>query len=57
MYVLAATLTRVTRAAMPVSAVAAVSVLHSAAVGGSGAGDVGQNWGGRHCCKLRVCQF
>ena len=38
---LAAALTCVMRAAMPISAVAAASVLHSAAVGGSVVGDVG----------------
>jgi len=38
---LAATLTRVMRAAVPVPAVAAASVLHSAAVGGSVVGDMG----------------
>jgi len=38
---LAAALTRVMRAAVPIPAVAAASVLHSAAVGGSVAGDVG----------------
>jgi len=37
----AAALTRVMHAAVPIPAVAAVSVLHSAAVGGSVAGDVG----------------
>ena len=35
------TLTRVMRAAVPIPAVAAASVLHSAAVGGSVAGVVG----------------
>jgi len=34
-------LTRVMRAAAPIPAVATASVLHSAAVGGSVAGDVG----------------
>jgi len=38
---LAAALTRVMRAAVPIPAVAAASVLHSAAVGGSVAGVVG----------------
>jgi len=38
---LAAALTSVMRAAVPIPAVAAASVLHSAAVGGSVAGDVG----------------
>jgi len=38
---LAAALTRVMRAAVSIPAVAAVSVLHSAAVGGSVVGDVG----------------
>jgi len=38
---LAAALTRVMRAAGPISAVAAASVLHSAAVGGFITGDVG----------------
>jgi len=38
---LAAALTRVMRAAVPIPAVAAASVLHSAAVGGSVVGDVG----------------
>ena len=38
---LAAALTRVMCAAVPIPAVAAASVLHSAAVGGSIAGDVG----------------
>ena len=38
---LSAALTRVMRAAVPIPAVAAASVLHSAAVGGSVAGDVG----------------
>jgi len=39
--VVAAALTRVMRGAVPIPAVAAASVLHSAAVGGSVAGDVG----------------
>ena len=38
---LAAALTRVMRAAVPIPAVSAASVLHSAAVGGSVVGDVG----------------
>jgi len=38
---LAATLTRVMRGTVPIPAVAAASVLHSAAVGGSVVGDVG----------------
>jgi len=38
---LAAALTRVMRAAVPIPAVAAASVLHSAALGGSVVGDVG----------------
>ena len=38
---LAATLTRVMRAAVPVPAVVAASVLHYAAVGGSVVGDMG----------------
>ena len=38
---LAAALTRVMRATVPIPAVAAASVLHSAAVGGSVVGDVG----------------
>jgi len=38
---LADALSRVMRAAVPIPAVAAVSVLHSAAVGGFVAGDVG----------------
>jgi len=38
---LAAALTRVMRAAVPIPAVAAASVLPSAAVGGSVVGDVG----------------
>jgi len=38
---LAATLSRVVRAAVPIPAVAAASVLHSAAVGGFVAGVVG----------------
>ena len=38
---LAAALTRVMRAAVPIPAVAAPSVLHSAAAGRSVAGDVG----------------
>jgi len=38
---LAAALTRVMRAAVPIPAVAATSVLHSAGVGGSVVGDVG----------------
>jgi len=38
---LAAALTRVMRAAVPIPVVCAVSVLHSAAVGGSVAGDIG----------------
>ena len=38
---LAAALTRIMRAAVPIPAVAAAPVLHSAAVGGSVAGDVG----------------
>jgi len=38
---LAAALSRVVRAAVPIPAVAAASVLHSAAVGGFVAGDVG----------------
>jgi len=38
---LAAALTRVMRAAVPIPAVAAASVLHSAAVDGSVVGDVG----------------
>ena len=38
---LAAALLRVLRAAVPIPAVAAASVLHSATVGGSVAGDVG----------------
>jgi len=38
---LAAALTRVIRAAVPIPAVAAASVLHSAAVGGSVVFDVG----------------
>ena len=38
---LAAALARVTRATVPIPAVAAASVLHSAAVGGSVIGDVG----------------
>jgi len=38
---LAAALSRVVRAAVPIPAVAAAAVLHSAAVGGFVAGDVG----------------
>jgi len=38
---LAVSLTRVMRATVPIPAVAAASVLHSVAVGGSVAGDVG----------------
>jgi len=38
---LAAALTRVMHAAVPIPAIAAASVLHSAALGGSVAGDVG----------------
>jgi len=38
---LGAALTRVMRAGVPIPAVAAASVLHSAAVGGSVAGDAG----------------
>ena len=38
---LAAALTRILRATVPIPAVAAASVLHSAAVGGFVAGDVG----------------
>ena len=38
---LAAAFTRVTRATVPILAVAAASMLHSAAVGGSVVGDVG----------------
>jgi len=38
---LAAALTRVMRAVVPIPAVVAASALHSAAVGGSVAGDVG----------------
>jgi len=38
---LAAALTRVVRAAVPIPAVAAASVLHSAAVGGFVSGEVG----------------
>ena len=38
---LASALTRVMRATVPIPAVAAASVLHSAAVGGSVVGDVG----------------
>jgi len=38
---LAAALSRVLRAAVPIPAIAAASVLHSAAVGGFVAGDVG----------------
>jgi len=38
---LAAALTRVMRAAVPIPVVATASVLHSAAVGGSVVGDVG----------------
>ena len=38
---LAAALTRVMRAAVPIPTVSAASVLHSAAVGGSVVGDLG----------------
>ena len=56
---LVAALTRVMRAAVPVPAVAAASVLHSAAVGGSVAGVVGalQTFGELHSCELGVFDF
>jgi len=56
---LAAALTRVMRAAVPIPAVAAASVLHFVAVGGSVAGDVGAlgTFGELHSCKLGVFRF
>jgi len=54
---LAAALSRVVRAAVPIPAVAAASVLHSAAaVGGFVAGDVGPlyTFGEPNSCKLGV---
>jgi len=49
----------VLRAAVPIPAVAAASVLHSAAVGGSVAGDVGALWtfGEINSCELGVFRF
>jgi len=54
-----AALTRVLRAAVPIPAVAAASVLHSAAVGGSVAGDVGplETFGELNSCELGVFRF
>ena len=56
---LAAALSRVMRAAVPIPAVAAASVLHSAAVGGFVAGDVGplQIFGEFNSCELGVFRF
>ena len=56
---LAAALLRVMRAAVPIPAVAAASVLHSASVGGFVAGDVGplQTFGELNSCELGAFQF
>ena len=56
---LAAALTRVMRAAVPIPAVAAASVLHSAAVGGSVVGVVGplRTFGELNSCELGVFRF
>ena len=55
----AAALTRVMRAAVPIPADAAASVLHSAAGGGSVVGDVGPLWtfGELNSCELGVFRF
>jgi len=47
------------RATVPIPAVAAASVLHSAAVGGFVAGDVGPLWtfGELNSCELGVFRF
>ena len=54
---MAADLTRVMRAAVPIPAVAAASVWHSAAVGGSVVGDVGPllAFGEPYSCELCGC--
>ena len=54
---LAAALTRVMRAAVPIPAVAAASVLHSAAVRGSVVGAVGPTFGELNSCDLVVFRF
>jgi len=56
---LAAALSRVMRAAVSIPTVAAVSVLHSAAVGGFVAVDVGPPWtfGELNSCKRGVFRF
>ena len=56
---LAAALSRIMRAAVPIPAVAAASVLHSAAVGGFVAGDVGPlySFGELNSCELGVFRF
>ena len=56
---LAAALTRVMRAAVPIPAVASASVLHSAAVGGCVIGVVGPLWtfGEFNSCELGVFRF
>ena len=56
---LAAVLTRVMRAAVPIPAVASASVLHSAAFGRSVIGDVGslQTFGELNSCELGVFRF
>jgi len=56
---LAAALTRVMRAVVPIPAVAAASVLHSAAVGGSDVGVVGplSAFGELNSCELGVFRF
>jgi len=53
---LSAALSLVMRAAVPIPALAAASVLHSTAVGGFVAGDVGpfQTFGELNSCQLRV---
>ena len=56
---LAAALTRVMRATVPIPAVASTSVLHSAAVGGSVVGVVRPLWtfGELNSCELGVFRF
>ena len=56
---LAAALSRVMRAAVPIPAVVAASVLHSAGVGGFVSGYVGPLWkfGELNSCELGVFRF
>jgi len=56
---LAAALTRVMRASVPIPSVASASVLHSAVVGGSVVGVVRplETFGESNNCELGVCRF